>query len=181
MRSCAHSDICGEALSLHPYVAGSPISPRRAGIRHTCGTAATARAPRRSGKILRSGETDFTYPIDCAILLCLAAAAWPASAPTAGRAQFIRRITPWPVEPPLQIWRCPMHASFQPGPEGLPAYRFYEIAIRQNAPLQSFPVEMNASAILPQLRASEVTEAVPAVLHQREVALSPREAMLQLA
>lgn len=55
-----------------------------------------------------------TYPIDCAILLCLSGG-WPASVPCArARAEFIRRITPWPVEPPLQIWRCPMGASFQP-------------------------------------------------------------------
>jgi hypothetical protein len=53
-----------------------------------------------------------TYPIDCAILLCLSGG-WPASVPCArARAEFIRRITPWPVEPPLQIWRCPMGASF---------------------------------------------------------------------
>lgn len=51
------------------------------------------------------------YPIDCAILLCLAGG-WPSSAEcTAARAEFIRRITPWPIEPPLQIWRCPMGAS----------------------------------------------------------------------
>lgn len=51
-----------------------------------------------------------TYPIDCAILLCLAGG-WPASIPCRrARAEFIRRITPWPVEPPLQIWRCPMGA-----------------------------------------------------------------------
>ena len=49
-----------------------------------------------------------SYQIDCAILLCLAGG-WPASTPCArARAEFIRRITPWPVEPPLQIWRCPM-------------------------------------------------------------------------
>jgi hypothetical protein len=54
-----------------------------------------------------------TYPIDCAILLCLSGG-WPASVPCArARAEFIRRITPWPVEPPLQIWRCPMGASFE--------------------------------------------------------------------
>lgn len=53
-----------------------------------------------------------SYPIDCAILLCLAGG-WPSSVPcTRARAEFIRRITPWPVEPPLQIWNCPMHASF---------------------------------------------------------------------
>src|SRR6056297_3143728 len=54
-----------------------------------------------------------TYPIDCAILLCLSGG-WPASVPcSAARAEFIRRITPWPVEPPLQIWRCPMGASYE--------------------------------------------------------------------
>lgn len=53
------------------------------------------------------------HPIDCAILLCLSGG-WPASAEcTAARAEFIRRITPWPIEPPLQIWRCPMSAAFQ--------------------------------------------------------------------
>ncbi|MEP3332302.1 hypothetical protein [Sedimentitalea sp.] len=53
------------------------------------------------------------YPIDCAILLCLSGG-WPASVPCArARAEFIRRITPWPVEPPLQIWRCPMEASYR--------------------------------------------------------------------
>ena len=51
------------------------------------------------------------YQVDCAILLCLAGG-WPASAECAhARAVFIRRITPWPIEPPLQIWRCPMGIS----------------------------------------------------------------------
>ena len=53
------------------------------------------------------------YEVDCAILLCLSGG-WPASAPCAhARAVFIQRITPWPIEPPLQIWRCPMGASFE--------------------------------------------------------------------
>lgn len=53
-----------------------------------------------------------SYPIDCAILLCLSGG-WPASVPCArARAEFIRRITPWPIEPPLQIWRCPMGAAY---------------------------------------------------------------------
>ncbi|WP_299846301.1 hypothetical protein [uncultured Paracoccus sp.] len=57
-------------------------------------------------------STVSAHPIDCAILLCLSGG-WPASAEcTAARAEFIRRITPWPIEPPLQIWRCPMNASF---------------------------------------------------------------------
>ncbi len=55
--------------------------------------------------------TAIAYQIDCAIMLCLAGG-WPASAECAhARAVFIRRITPWPIEPPLQIWRCSMRVS----------------------------------------------------------------------
>lgn len=67
-----------------------------------------------------------TYQIDCAILVCLSGG-WPASAPCArARAEFIRRITPWPIEPPLQIWRCPMGASYELGPVPSSAARIYE-------------------------------------------------------
>jgi hypothetical protein len=59
------------------------------------------------------------YQIDCAILLCLAGG-FPPSEPCArARAEMIRRITPWPIEPPLQLWRCPMRARLpMSGPEG---------------------------------------------------------------
>lgn len=68
------------------------------------------------------------YPVDCAIFLCLAGG-WPASAECAhAKAVFIRRITPWPVEPPLQIWNCPMRAGF-PG-NARPSDRVLEIAWR---------------------------------------------------
>ena len=51
------------------------------------------------------------YPIDCAILLCMAGG-FPASVECSrAKAEVIRRITPWPVEPPLQLWRCPMGIS----------------------------------------------------------------------
>jgi len=67
-----------------------------------------------------------TYQIDCAILLCLSGG-WPASVPCArARAEFIRRITPWPVEPPLQIWRCPMGASFDGPTRSRPTDRIYD-------------------------------------------------------
>jgi hypothetical protein len=69
------------------------------------------------------------YPVDCAILLCLAGG-WPASAECAqARAVFIARITPWPVEPPLQIWNCPMRASLIR--EKAPMERLFEIALRR--------------------------------------------------
>ena len=68
------------------------------------------------------------YPIDCAILLCLAGG-FPASPPCArARAEFIRRITPWPIEPPLQIWNCPMRASFRQGDR--PLDRLWEVAVQ---------------------------------------------------
>lgn len=78
------------------------------------------------------------YPVDCAILLCLAGG-WPASAECAhARAVFIRRITPWPIEPPLQIWNCPMRASFRQ--EKRPMEQLFDIAVRgQSEPLLSIP------------------------------------------
>ncbi len=49
-----------------------------------------------------------SHPIDCAILLCMAGG-FPASTECAdAKIEVIRRITPLPVEPPLQLWRCPM-------------------------------------------------------------------------
>ena len=80
---------------------------------------------------MQSGKAE-AYPVDCAILLCLAGG-WPASAECAqARAVFIRRITPWPIEPPLQIWNCPMRASFRPNDR--PMDRLLEITLRADAP-----------------------------------------------
>ena len=78
------------------------------------------------------------YQVDCAILLCLSGG-WPASAPCAhARAVFIRRITPWPIEPPLQIWRCPMgiaHAS-----DAFPSRQLFDLAFTDAPPpMQSYP------------------------------------------
>ena len=79
------------------------------------------------------------YPVDCAILLCLAGG-WPASAECAhARAVFIARITPWPIEPPLQIWNCPMRASLPV--EAQPMDRLFDIAFpaENTRPLISKP------------------------------------------
>ena len=82
------------------------------------------------------------YPIDCAILLCLSGG-WPASEPCArARAEFIRRITPWPVEPPLQIWRCPMGASYQNGGSDVPGRRRYDIWFQPFRSLPQSPAEL---------------------------------------
>ena len=79
--------------------------------------------------------TSQTYQIDCAILLCLSGG-WPSSVPcTRARAEFIRRITPWPIEPPLQIWRCPMGASYQSVPSERSQTLLYEANFRLSSPL----------------------------------------------
>ena len=83
-----------------------------------------------------------TYQIDCAILLCLSGG-WPASVPCArARAEFIRRITPWPIEPPLQIWRCPMGVSYLVEPPDNGFGQIYDVLAdeRKDIPLQSVPV-----------------------------------------
>ncbi|MEM9043825.1 MAG: hypothetical protein AAGC81_03960 [Pseudomonadota bacterium] len=100
-----------------------------------------------------------TYPIDCAILLCLSGG-WPASVPCSrARAEFIRRITPWPVEPPLQIWRCPMGASYSPGGDASFEPRIYNTLFGSTNPLpQSFPV----------IRKQVGKHLIPAVLHPTE-------------
>jgi len=90
-----------------------------------------------------------TYPIDCAILLCLSGG-WPASAPcSSARAEFIRRITPWPVEPPLQIWRCPMAASYSVPGFDRSESRIFEILgnpLRGPLPRSSASLDLKASS-----------------------------------
>ena len=72
------------------------------------------------------------YPIDCAILLCLAGG-FPASAEcSAAKAVFIRRITPFPIEPPLQIWNCPMGVAYRP--HSTPDRTLYDVAMRKITP-----------------------------------------------
>lgn len=93
-----------------------------------------------------------TYQIDCAILLCLSGG-WPASIPCArARAEFIRRITPWPVEPPLQIWRCPMGVSYLTDQTESDFGRIYDILSdeRKGPPLQSVPMRDGSTAPVPE-------------------------------
>ena len=67
-----------------------------------------------AGSVTPSRVAAQSYPIDCAILLCLAGG-FPTSAEcTAARIEMIRRVTPLPVEPPLQLWNCPLRASGLP-------------------------------------------------------------------
>ncbi len=98
-----------------------------------------------------------SYQIDCAILLCLSGG-WPASAPCArARAEFIRRITPWPVEPPLQIWRCPMGAGFSKPDTSTNLPRLWDILA---------PVPPHRPQTTPTIMvASTLPQALPAVHH----------------
>lgn len=100
-----------------------------------------------TGPIVPTQASAQTYPIDCAILLCLSGG-WPASVPCArARAEFIRRITPWPVEPPLQIWRCPMGASFDGPASSRPTDRIIDALFHgaETPPNYSSPVPDHAA------------------------------------
>ena len=100
-----------------------------------------------TGPIVPTQASAQTYPIDCAILLCLSGG-WPASVPCArARAEFIRRITPWPVEPPLQIWRCPMGASFDGPARSRPTDRIIDALFHdaETPPNYSSPVPDHAA------------------------------------
>ncbi|MBS1303268.1 hypothetical protein GZH79_13230 [Loktanella sp. SALINAS62] len=87
--------------------------------------------------------------MDCAILLCLAGG-WPKSAEcTLAYATFIRRVTPWPIEPPLQIWRCPMGASYEGEPTS-PMQRLYEVTFPDaQLPMQSIPTGSQEATLTP--------------------------------
>ncbi|MBM1222989.1 hypothetical protein JQU17_22490 [Ponticoccus sp. SC2-23] len=104
-----------------------------------------------------------TYPIDCAILLCLSGG-WPASVPCSlARVEFIRRITPWPVEPPLQIWRCPMGASYEGVRPSSSTDGIFEAFFKSNSarPRQSFATHEVAGLdepILAAWRTADATE-----------------------
>lgn len=116
-----------------------------------------------------------TYQIDCAILLCLSGG-WPASVPCArARAEFIRRITPWPIEPPLQIWRCPMGIAYDVDPDTLTVDRIYEILMEMDdAPIQSFPSDpLTDFELTPQPAVQRLNGGAAAAL--------PAETMLLLA
>lgn len=80
------------------------------------------------------------YPIDCAILLCMAGGFPSDPVCTAAYAEMIRRVTPWPIEPPLQIWNCPMGASFDGPLQSLPEVH--------EAAFQAVPAAPEASPLL---------------------------------
>ena len=89
------------------------------------------------------------YQIDCAILLCLSGG-WPTSVPCArARAEFIRRITPWPIEPPLQIWRCPLGVEYEVDLSKRSIFRMYDIVSNGGQDLLLKPMPKVDGRILP--------------------------------
>jgi len=91
------------------------------------------------GLAVGAPRTAQAYQIDCAILICLAGG-WPATAECVdARETFIERITPSPIEPPLQIWNCPLSASYDRGRDPSPLPRPVQIAARDE------PVAFEAS------------------------------------
>lgn len=115
------------------------------------------------------------YPVDCAILLCLAGG-WPASAECAhARTVFIRRITPWPIEPPLQIWNCPMRVSY---PALSSVERLVDISATV-AQLRSAPPVDGATPLLPVAAQADVDISDPVFdfvrsIHVFEIGYSQR-------
>lgn len=100
----------------------------------------TAAAAITVSSLVGSVEPAQAYQIDCAILLCLAGG-WPSSAPCAAAfTEFVRRITPFPIEPPLQIWRCPMAVSLQ-GRSDAARERLFAIADRGTYPPSLIPAQ----------------------------------------
>ncbi|MGB7268510.1 MAG: hypothetical protein WBC90_03185 [Albidovulum sp.] len=84
------------------------------------------------------------YEVDCAILLCLSGG-WPASAECSyARGVFIQRITPWPIEPPLQIWRCPMGSAMNSESGATPGERLHNLAFA-DSPVQSVAVSQEGA------------------------------------
>lgn len=83
------------------------------------------------------------YQVDCAILLCLSGG-FPPSEPCAhARTVFIQRITPFPIEPPLQIWNCPLGIADGSTPNS--SKQFYDMAFKNAPPaMSSYPDDPHA-------------------------------------
>ncbi|MFV1761490.1 hypothetical protein VWY69_00200 [Phaeobacter sp. A90a-4k] len=84
-------------------------------------------------------------PIDCSILLCMGSG-FPNDDQgicRAAKAEVIRRVTPNPhSEPPLQIWNCPLGASYQP-PQGLQSIaRIYEASAEMRQQPNAEPLKL---------------------------------------
>lgn len=99
-----------------------------------CASATLASAPKADA-----------YAIDCAILLCLAGGFPASSECAAAKIELIRRITPWPIEPPLQLWNCPM------GMSGSRLGEINALLAATGQPLMSMP-QVGADGLAPEVR-----------------------------
>ncbi|WP_226628939.1 hypothetical protein [Alloyangia pacifica] len=147
-------------------------------MKHLLGASATA-ALAFAGSLTVTSHPACAYQIDCAILLCLSGG-WPASAPcVAAKTEFIRRITPSPIEPPLQIWRCPMHATYPGNEDRTPEQRLYDVAFDRRAhPVQS-PSESSGTQAGMGEGAVPMDGLISAVMKEAAVGDAPRRALLQ--
>lgn len=147
-------------------------------MKHLLSTAATVAATLTGTMALTTNPAN-AYQIDCAILLCLSGG-WPPSAPcVAAKIEFIRRITPFPIEPPLQIWRCPMSAAYEVGPAQSPAQRLYDIAFG-DAPLPLQSLDKTApEQELWRAGQSPAPEPISALFRTLETIIRPNSSLLQ--
>lgn len=53
----------------------------------------------------------FAYPIDCAIAICMPGGFSASAECTRAKVEVLRRLTPPTIEPPIQLWRCPMNTG----------------------------------------------------------------------
>lgn len=147
-------------------------------MKHLLGVAATVAATLTGGMAVTTQPAN-AYQIDCAILLCLSGG-WPASVQCAtAKAEFVRRITPWPVEPPLQIWRCPMSMAYEVTPMQSSGQRLYEIGFGESvAPVQSTPA-FSAETAEPFVHHAPLSKPRSAVLEALTAQDLPRRNLLQ--
>ncbi|NDW02473.1 hypothetical protein [Salipiger sp. PrR002] len=147
-------------------------------MKHLLGAAATA-ALAFTGSLAVTSQPARAYQIDCAILLCLSGG-WPASAPcVAAKTEFIRRITPSPIEPPLQIWRCPMHAAYPGNARQTPEQRLYDVAFDRGAHPVQFPFGGDIGPAAAFKSAVPPVALISAVLKEAAGSGAPRPALLQ--
>ncbi|MBE9639230.1 hypothetical protein [Salipiger mangrovisoli] len=147
-------------------------------MKHLLGAAATA-VLAFTGSLTVTSQPARAYQIDCAILLCLSGG-WPASVPcVAAKTEFIRRITPSPIEPPLQIWRCPMHATYPGALDRTPEQRLYDVAFDRGTHPVPSPLASSGNNAGMGEGAVPLDTLISAVLKEAAVSGAPRSALVQ--
>ena len=115
-----------------------------------------------SEQAIGAPRTAQAFQVDCAILICLAGG-WPSTAECAeARETFIERITPSPIEPPLQIWNCALDASYDRDRDATPLQSVVPIAAR-SAPDAQEPGTAALPSVLRQTLRAMSTDPMTAV------------------